>query len=245
MNYCKMKKRIIENITFKTTTYYRNYEYLSEKENIVTHYDGMLYKLRIIEKKPPLPLGEYEFTIWNIGIGKELGINVNELISNYGEDVVFTDFKNLIKNKNLNTLKYDNLVLISYFILNPDFRKIGLTQEFVKMIYKNFYNKKNAIIVYAKPIQHQLIDETDFFFKYKLVNIREHINPKYDTPKSIPAIEYYAINQLKKKEDREMNEYKVFSVASKYGFKRIGETNFFILQPTKENLDNMFKSKIF
>lgn len=215
---------IQEKLTFKTNSYYDNYNFPDNEENIITRYDGIVYKTRISEKKLPLQLGEYDFQVWNIKLAKDLNIDAKKILSEYKVDDMLYSFNKIINDDSLDIFEYDKIVFIRYLILNDSYKKMGISKEFTKMIYKNFYDSKTAIISYAKPIQYQdIYVNNENYFNYKSIQIKEK-----DTIRSIPATKYYSFNKLFKKEDRELNGYKVFSVASKCGFNRIDDTDFFI-----------------
>ena len=190
---------IQDKLTFKSNTYYNNYNFPDNDENIITRYDGIIYKTRISEKKLPLQLGEYEFNVWNIKLAKNLDIDVRKILKEYRFDDMLNNFNIIIDNKSLDILKYNKIVLIRYIILNDNFKKMGISEEFTKMIYKNFYDTKTAIISYSKPIQYQDIyvnngqfdsEDHENFFNFKSIQIKEN-----DIIKSIPATKYYSLNK--------------------------------------------------
>ena len=97
-------------------------------------------------------------------------------------------------------------------------------EKFTEMIYNTFHDPKTAIIVYAKPIQYKDIYVNDEnYFNYKSIQFKEK-----GLIKSIPATKYYSFNNLSpKKDNKESDVYRVYSVANRCGFNRIENTDFF------------------
>nr|MDA3780963.1 hypothetical protein [Bacteroidales bacterium] len=74
---------LLTNITFKTHNYHRNFDLININENFITEYDGTISEIRLNERIPPRPVGEYGFSIWNIGLGKKFTIDFNKLIQDH------------------------------------------------------------------------------------------------------------------------------------------------------------------
>src|SRR5690606_33610830 len=117
------------------------------------------------------------------------------------------------------------------FILHPNYRKHGITEEFIEFVYRGFYDDNNIIIALVKPLQDNPID-IDFFLNQKHVEVRRVVKNYHDVD-VVPAKEYYSIEDLFKKTDREINEYKLFALANKCGFNRIGDSNLFTFNPER------------
>jgi len=98
------------------------------------------------------------------------------------------------------------------------------------MFYRDFYYIDIAIIMLVKPFQDNPID-ADFYFNRKQVLVRESLD--FSDAISISATEYYSLNELSKKNDTELNEYKLFAVANKCGFNRINNSHLFLFSPEK------------
>ena len=92
----------------------------------------------------------------------------------------------------------------------------------------------------VKPFQNNPIDK-DYYYKRKSIQVIKSMD-FLDRLDEIPAFEYYSLNDLYNKEDTEINEYKLFAVANKCGFKRISETHLFFFSP--EKIQNKMIEKI-
>jgi hypothetical protein len=218
------------NLTFKTLGYRKNFDLVTMNENIITLYDGMVSEMRLTEQKPPRPVGEYGFSVWNIDLAQKLGVDLERLIKTHDVENTYSEFYNIIKMNVLDVHDYKKIVFIHSFILNEKYRKHGVTQEFIEMIYRDFYCDNTAIIMLVKPFQDNPID-ADFYFNRKKIKIKESLDENED--RLVSATEYYSLNELLEKDDKEFNEYKLFSVANKCGFNRINDSYLFIYSPEK------------
>lgn len=229
-------------ITFRTQSYRKNFDFVSENENFITEHDGIISEIRIAQRKPPLIVGEYGFSVWNISTGMKFGVNFNKLIKEHQIENAYSELIYVIKNKALDIKKYNKIILIHSLILRADYRKRSLTEEFVEFLYRDFYDEKNAIIALVKPFQNNSID-ADYYSKRKSVPVRENLKTLHDVV-DIPAIEYYSLNDLMKKNDVELNEYKLFNIASNCGFNRLSDSYLFIFSPEKtiERMTEKFKN---
>ncbi len=231
----KMNKEDLElwgNITFKTQGYRKNIDFINDNENIITEYEGSVSKIRIFEEKPPIIIGEYGFSVWNIALGEKLNIDFNKLIFDHQHEDTYKELIKLMHNKKIFINDYDKIVFLHTFILTKDFRKKGITQEFIEMLYRDFYNEDDsiAIIALVKPFQDNPID-ADFYFKRKFVQVKKEV--KSNDIINVPATEYYSLNDFNDKTDTEHNEYKLFSLANNCGFKRLDESYLFMFNPEK------------
>ena len=227
------------NLTFKTLGYRKNFDLVSVNENIITLYDGMVSEIRMEKRKPPRPVGEYSFSVWNIDLAKKLGVDLERLIEVHDTENTYNEMYDVIKKNVIDVRDYKRIVFVHSFILNKNYRKHEITQEFVEMLYRDFYSEDTAIIMLVKPFQDNPID-ADFYFNRKYVKIKESLDDS--DSRMISATEYYSLNELLKKEDSETNEYKLFALASKCGFKRINESYLFIFSP--ENILDRLKKKL-
>jgi len=235
-----MKRRdwnLWNNITFKTKGYRKNFDIVNTNEKFITEYDGTVSEIRLEERKPPRPIGEYGFSVWNIGLGKKFGVDFNKLIKEHELEDTYRELIRVIMKKEIDVSDYKKIVLVHTFILNKDYRKRGITEEFIEMLYQDFYSDDIAIIMLVKPFQDNLID-SDFYFNRKYVLVREALN---DKGIAVPATEYYSLNELREKNDTEINEYKLFAVAHKCGFQRINESYLFLFSPQK--IEKRWKEK--
>ena len=133
-------------------------------------------------------------------------------------------------NKLIDIYRYDKIVLISSLVLHENYRKKEITEEFIEMVYRDFHNDKTMIVAIVKPFQDYYINK-DYYYNLHSIELKGKIRD--DSIMKIPASEYYSLDKFNEKEDKEMNEYKLFSIANKCGFNRIGETFLFQFSPEK------------
>ena len=217
------------NVTFKTQGYRKNFDIVNTNENFITEYDGTIAEIRLEKRKPPRQIGEYGFSVWNIGLGSRFAVDFNKLIKEHALEDTYSELVRVIKKKEINVKDYKKIVLVHTFILSKDYRKRGITEEFIEMLYRDFYCDDVAIIMLVKPFQDNLID-ADFYFNSKYVLVREELKM---AGIAVPAPEYYSLNELTEKTDTEINEYKLFAAAHKCGFQRINESYLFLFTPEK------------
>lgn len=222
-----------ENITFKTQCYRKNFDLTNDNENIITECEGKISEIKISEHKPPFIVGEYGFSVWNIKLGKKFGVSMdfNRLIKEYADENTYDELLVLIKNKRIDITKFDKLVLVHNLVIHPVYRKHEICEEFVEMLYRDFYDDNVCILMLVKPFQDNPIDR-DFYLNRRFVELKEKLGMG-EAPKLIRASEYYSLNDFLEKKDVEMNEYKLFNVASKCGFIRIDESYLFRFTPDK------------
>lgn len=226
------------NLTFNIQSSHKNFDLISENENFITECEGNVSEIRFSENKLPRIIGEFRLSVWNIALGTLLNADFPKLFMDYILDDTYSEFISLIHNKQFKINEYNKIIFIHSFVLIEKYRKKGITEEFIEMIFREYYDKKFAIIFLVKPLQNNA-NEYDTFSKYKSIKCKEYFyeNESY----YIPAIEYYSLNNLSLKTDNELNEYKLFSIAINCGFKRIGESHLFIFSP--ENTINRMKHK--
>jgi hypothetical protein len=226
----KIDWNLWDNITFKTLGYRKNFDMVSNNENIITQYDGMINEVRILTRQYPRPVGEYNFSVWNIELGKKFGVNIYNLIKDFEVENTYGELVELIREGDIDIEDYKKIVFVNTMILNKDYRKRGITQEFIEMLYRDFYDEGVAIIMLVKPFQDNTMD-VDYYLNHKAVALKDSI----DNPKTtiVSGRVYYGLNELVDKTDTELNEYKLFNVASKCGFSRIDESHLFLFSPEK------------
>lgn len=218
------------NITFKATKYVKNFDLVTLNDNIITEYDGELLDIRIDENKPPFIAGEFGVSEWNIKLAIKLGIDIIQLLKdNEGQDI-YDELRGVIKT-DIDIYKYNKVILIQNLILHPNYKKRGLTEEFIEFVYRGFYDDNNIIIALVKPLQDNPID-IDFFLNQKQVELRR-VPKNYHDVQLVSARAYYSVDELFKKSDVEMNEYKLFALANKCGFNRINDSYLFMFTPDK------------
>jgi len=225
------------NITFKTYGYRKNFDLVNDNENIITEYEGVISEIRISEQKPPFIVGEYSFSIWNIELGNRFGVDFNQLIEEHKIENTYNELLNMIRKKEIDIHKFKKVLLIHTFILHKDYRKRGMTEEFIEMIYRDFYSDDTIIIALVMPFQYNPID-ADYYFRRKWVYVREQLKSRDGN--YVPAMDYYSLQEFVNKKDEEKNEYKLFSTVTKCGFTRIDDSHLFIFHPEKI-IERMFE----
>ena len=231
---------LLPDLTFRTQGYRKNYDIVNENENIVTEYEGIISKLRIPSRMMPLTIGEYSISTWDIRLGRKLNIDIRKLIKTYDDDDIYYEFSKVIDDL-IDIYNYDKIVLITSLILREDHRKRGVIEEFAEMIYRDFYTDNTMVIAIVKPFQEYRIN-ADYYYHLHSVEVMNNIRDKSIT--RIPALEYYSLDKFKELGDTEMNEYKLFSIANKCGFNRIGETHLFKYSPEKTIKRILEKNKL-
>jgi hypothetical protein len=222
--------KLWSNITFKTQGYRKNFDLVNDDENIITEYEGCVSEIRIANQKPPLIIGEYGFSVWDIELGIKFGANLNKLITERIVENTYSELIDMAQDKEIEIKDFKKIVFIHSFILRKDYRKCGITEEFIEMIYRDFYYKNTAIIALIKPFQNNYID-ADYYYNRKSVQVKENL--KLTEIINVPAFKYYSLDELTKKKDTEINEYKLFTIANKCGFNRINNSHLFIYSPEK------------
>ncbi|MFW6219413.1 MAG: hypothetical protein ACOC33_00965 [bacterium] len=226
----KIKLRELElwdKITFKTTTFSKNSDFLLDNEQFISEHDGEVFKINFDDNKPAKLIGEFGLSIWNITLSNYLNVDLLPLIKTYSKDVdSYSELLKIIENNEFDLSSCKKLIVIQYFVLNDEHRKNKITEEFFEYIFRNFYDDTNTkILCLVKPLQYNEMDY-DYFFNIKTIIDKTN-------NKKIPAKNFFGLNKYLEKKDRELNEYKLFSVASKCGLKRIGESYLFELKPKK------------
>ena len=221
-----------ENITFKTTSFRKNFDFVVKDEQFVTEFTGDISEIRFKEKKPPFIIGEYAISVWNVKLAKKFGANLIETLKKFKIEDSYSELNELIDNYEIDLNEINKLIIIHTFILHPKYRKKGITEEFIEFLYRDFYfGENNKMIALVKPVQTNKVDY-DFYQNQKIMKINQLLGK--DAPfELIPAYKYYDLPSLAKEEDNEINEYKLFSVAVRCGFNRIGESHIFNFKPDK------------
>ena len=213
------------NVTFKTQGYRKNFDLVTENENIISEYTGSIYVIRLAEHKPPFIIGEYTFSVWDISLAKILKIDLNKLLDAHKMVNAYIELIKMIKANVIDVNHYDKIVLIHSLVLRPDYRKLGITEEFIEFIYRDYHFEKTGIVAIVQPFQDNKFD-LDYYMNQKTVLVRDEISGinKFD---AIPASEYYDLQKFLEKSDSETNEYKLFAVAKRCGFERMNSSHLF------------------
>lgn len=222
---------IWDNTTFKTVCYHKNFDLVNDDESLITEYSGTISLIRLSEYKPPIIMGEFELSEWNVGLGVKFEADLIKLVKKHKSEILYSELLRLIKNNEIDITNYKKIVFIANLIIRPDYRKLGLTEEFIELLYREHYNEGDAIIALVKPLQDNPIDK-EHYFNQKIVETKLSLKNNNEIELT-PAVDYYKLNQLLIKKDTETNEYKLFSIAARCGFSRIGESYLFNFTPEK------------
>jgi len=229
----KMDK--INEIAFETQGYRKNFDIIKD-ENIITDYVGRISKLNIREKKPPFKIGEYIFSVWDLSTAKMLKINIIKLLKSHKIRNSYSELHTLISNKKFNIDKYRKIVVIHSLLIHQDYRKTGISEEFIEFIYRDFYAEDTAIILLAKPLQNNEF-EFNFYSKQTIRLHKEIGDENYDL---MSVREYYSLDNLIDEYKDETIMYKIFAVAVRCGFNRIDDSNLFLFEP-KNTIEKIIK----
>jgi len=214
-------------LKFKYTAHSSNYDILTSSDNLITEYTGEIIKLRFIDNKPPLPIGDFSFSVWDFGLDRILNNNLIDVMnSGFGlKNHPYFSIYEFLKKGVLNIKTINKLIIIHSLILHPSFRGKDISQEFVEFIYKQFAdNENNIILLNATPIQYNE-EDFEYYNNFKSIEIKEDLK----LPATIiKAKEYYNFEKLSSGDD-EKDLYKVWGVASKCNFNHIENSNIFIL----------------
>lgn len=234
-----MDYNLLNKLTFKTTSYRKNFDLSFKNENFITELEGIINKIKIGEKKLPLLIGEYGISVWNIGLAKSFDIDLIDVLKKHSIENSYQELNNLLYNDKISLDNVNKLIIIQNLIIHPEYRKKQISEEFIEFLYRDYYyGDNNKMIWFVKPIQDNTVD-WDYYYNKKIISLKERIDDVSD--KKISAYDYYDLKNIVKKDDTEENEYKLFTVASKCGFKRIGESHVFDFKPN--NIINRIELK--
>jgi hypothetical protein len=110
------------------------------------------------------------------------------------------------------------------------------------MLHREFYTQDNTIIALVKPFQENLVD-ADYFLNKRTVEVRDTLHGKSTY---VPALDYYSFADFLKETDTEMIEYKLFAIANRCGFNRLGDSHLFMYTPDKttERMLSNYQTKL-
>ena len=136
---------LLNRLSFKTKIYRKNFDLINNDDNFISECDGKISEMRALEMKPPLIIGEYHLSVWNFGLAKEFNVDLNKLMFNYSSYDTYSELIREIKNGDLNINDFNKILFIHTLILNKKYRKRGVTEEFIEMLYRDFYDDKTLI----------------------------------------------------------------------------------------------------
>lgn len=223
--------RFLSNLTFKTTTYRKNFDLIVADENIITEYEGNVSMLRIRDRKLPLLIGEYGFSVWNIKLARMLEYDILKLLKAYHDDGSYDELMKIVKMGLFDMSKYKKIVILHSLVIHPEFRKKNITEEYIETIYRDYYDDDVAILALVRPFQNNKNDR-EYYYSHKFISLKKVVDES-DVVEKMSASDYYSLNNFEDNKDTEINEYKLFSVAARCGFNRIGDTYMFEFIPDK------------
>lgn len=233
------KWNVLNKITFKTQGYRKNFDLITKNENIITEYVGDISLLRISQKKLPIIIGEYTFSVWDISLARLLNIDLENLLNAHHMIDAYNELSNAINKGIIDVITCNKIVLIHSIVIHSDFRKMEISEEFVESIYRDFHSPETLILAHVRPFQNNIHD-LEYYTKFKNVVIPNDFSSE-NKYKSISAINYYSLQKFIDKPDIEKNEYKIFAVANRCGFTRINDSHIFQLIP--DTIINRIKNK--
>lgn len=222
---------LLKRLTFKTSSYRKNYDLEFLNDNFITEHEGIISEIRLTERKPPFIIGEFSISTWNFHLARILGVNLIPIFAQYEYENAYEEVLTVIDTDILNVKDIDKLIVVKNLIIHPEYRKKGVTEEFVEYLYRDHYiYGNNKLVALVKPLQDNFVDY-DYYTREKgNIRIREMLGEDA-AYRDVTAKKYFAINKLTEKKDTEFNEYKIFAVASRCGFVRLGESHIFEFTP--------------
>ena len=232
--------KLWNHLTFRTLSYKRNFDLININECFITEHTGTISEINIVDSLPPTIVGEYGYSVWDIGLANKFNVDVTKLIKKYRFEDTYSELLRLKKEKSFDFTKVNKLILIHNLVIHPKYKKRGVTDELIENFYREFHDDQNAIIALIKPLQDNEIDNEHFYNK-NIIRIKQDLlDPNSYT--DIKACEYYSLDDLKLKTDTETNELKLYALASKIGFTRIDDSYLFIL--LTNHVMNRMKTKL-
>lgn len=225
-------------LTFRTVSYRKNFDLINKNESFITEHSGIISEINISEQLPPVIVGEYGYSIWDIGLAKKFNIDITKLFKKYRFEDTYSELLRLKKEDKFDFHESKKIILLHNLVLHPNFKKKGITEEFIESIYRNYHDDQNVIIALVKPLQYNEIDN-EYFYQHNIVRVKKDLSDPTNYT-DMKASNYYSLDDLKHKTDAETNEIKLYALASRLGFKRMDDTYLFLFYPYKviERMNN-------
>jgi len=210
------------NISYKINSYPNNNDLAYYNDCYITNHDGFIYLKNFDNNNMPQLIGEFFISTLNIEIIKQLNVNIINVFKNYTNEILYSELLKVIYQKELNIFKYSNIVIVQSLVIKKEYRKKKIFNDFVEMLFREYYNNNTLIILLVLPFQKNPID-------YKYYKQKKQIIKTKSNDITINAFDYYNLYEFEQTNDDELCELKLFSHASKMGFSRISNTHIFIL----------------
>lgn len=219
-------------LTFKTLAYRKNFDFGVPDDDFLTEYEGTVSELRVGEKKLPFIVGEYNYTEWNISLAEYYGVNLMNVLKQYIHENSYIELSHVINEGDFWLNDIDRLIILHNFVIHPDYRKKGVTEEFIETIYRDhFSGGNNKFLVLVKPLQNNTM-YYEHYAKDRIIKIKHSIDK--DGPyEEMLSYKYFGLSEFEGKEDEELNHYRLYALASRCGFNRVGESSIFDFNPEK------------
>jgi GNAT superfamily N-acetyltransferase len=228
-------------LTFRILTYRKNFDLINKNENFITEHVGTISKININEANPPIIVGEFAYSVWNIDFARKFDYDISNLLKKYRFEDSYAELLRLKKEEKFDFTEVKRIVFIHSLVIHPKFRKKGVAEELIESIYREYHEETTTIIALVKPIQDNDID-LEYFTKHNILRIRKDITDS-DDYEDVKANVYYCLDELLLKTDKETNEYKLYALAARLGFTRIEDSYLFMFKPdtTLERMKEKFE----
>jgi hypothetical protein len=240
MSITSEEKEFLDRLIFINTEFSKNKiePEIQGIDKFITNYESNIVINWDKEKKPLEILGQFNVLELNIRLSSLLGY---EILNKFeGELEVYKEFYELLNsNKDEVYEKYNRILYVTNPILKDSYKGKKILPELIEHIYRTMYSDRVLIIFLVKPLQE--LKNLFFFYRaFKQIVIKTEFN-KINI-KQVSANEYFNLDDLVKKyDDLELQNYKLFDLAKSCGLKKMERTtNLFFLSENKvlENIKN-------
>jgi hypothetical protein len=213
---------IIKDITFKSLSYRKNFNLSFKDEHLITNYLGTITLLQIVEKKPPLLIGEYSFSTIDLKVAKFLDVDIFESLKTLSTIGPYNQLYDVLLGYGDEIYNYNKIIVLETLILRKEFRKKEISEEFIESVYRDVYGNDCIMFGFFVPIQYNDLN-SDYFLKERVVKLKNDLGDGSDF-KYVETAKYYSLNEfLIDGVDKEYSEYKIFSIATRLGFIRTND----------------------
>lgn len=215
----RIKTKSDNYITFKTTSYCRNFDMFDDNDDTVCDVEGRMTKLNT---STTTTIGIFDYSIINLNLSRLLKYDIKKMLYSRGfssgDEYLLESFASLfelIKSNNLDTSLYSKLVLVHMLAIKKEYRGLDMVQQFTEYLYRNHYDVNTGILVHVKPFQYNFIGKDNYLDERNVES----------NNKSYLLCDYFNLEMFSIEDDYEMSNYKLFSIAKKVGFNRVSNDN--------------------